>query len=122
MHVPVYGLRGARGRPATLIYTLDYRDPTGGFYVYERLALAGAGEANRLGTALLVAIVGRIAPALAASGTGRFGWRKLENVTLFQDAVHAAYVLRKSRCTASVVGSAGVHFREREVSGWTATC
>ena len=38
-------------------------------------------------------------------------------VTLFHEAEHAAYVLRKSRCTSSAVRSTGAPFREREVSG-----
>ena len=35
----------------------------------------------------------------------------------FHEAEHAAYVLRKSRCTSSAVRSTPAPFREREVSG-----
>jgi len=84
MQVPVYGLLGERGQPTTLTYPLDYPDPTGEFYGYDRLALAGAGGADRPGTKLLVAIVGRIAAALVALRTGRYVGSKGESVTLYR--------------------------------------
>ncbi len=87
MHVPVYGLLGERGQSATLTSPLDYPDPTGEFYGYDQLALAGAGGADRPGTKLLVAIVGRIAAALVALATGRYVGSKRESVALYRSYV-----------------------------------
>ncbi len=64
-----------------------------------------------------VAIVERRQPGphrRPGNTVARARWRR---VTLFHEAEHAAYVLRKSRCTSSAVRSTGAPFREREVSG-----
>jgi 2-polyprenyl-6-methoxyphenol hydroxylase-like FAD-dependent oxidoreductase len=81
--------------------------PTGPMLAGE-LALAGVD----------VAIVERRASQDLTGARGntvaRARWTR---VTLFHEAEHAAYVLRKSRCTSSAVRSTGAPFREREVSG-----
>lgn len=105
MQVPVHGLFGERGQPATLAYPLDYPDPAGEFYGYDRLALAGAGGADRPGTKLLVAIVGRIAAALVALETGRYVGSKAESVALYHahvadgwaDLVEQSYTICRNR-------------------------
>lgn len=78
MRVPVRGLLGERGRAATLEHPPDYPDPACEFYGSDRLAIVGAGGADRPGTKLLVAIVGRIAAALVALGAGRYVGSKAE--------------------------------------------
>jgi len=105
MHVPIYGLLGERGQPAALIYPLDYPDPAGEFYGYDRLALAGAGGADEPGTKLLVAVVGRIAAALVALRTGRYVDSKRESVELYRthiadewtDVVEQVYAICRNR-------------------------
>lgn len=104
-HVPVYGLLGERGHPPALTYPLDYPDPAGEFYGYDRLTLPGAGAADQPSTKLVVAIVGRIAAALIALRTGRYVGSKRESVELYRahiadewtDLVEQVYALCRIR-------------------------
>jgi 2-polyprenyl-6-methoxyphenol hydroxylase-like FAD-dependent oxidoreductase len=80
--------------------------PTG-LMLADELALAG------VDVAVVERRAGQNLTGARGNTVARARWAR---ATLFHEAEHAAYVLRKSRCTSSAARSTRAPFREREVS------
>jgi hypothetical protein len=78
----------ARGNPLCLTFPLDYPDPAGEFYGYDRRRLRSRDGGMHNTTKDLVRIVGGAASALVGWRTGRYVARKSECVAAYRESIN----------------------------------